>query len=336
MKFGVNLRQLGDLEKDRGRFQYYFFSPIFEKDKNYSAALGEERVSISEKVSRIRYKQEDGKGTLDLLLFYQSDSFSIAFGTLTNRREIDTMGARLRSFGLYPFVVSKDKMFKILEGEYDKHVLREYRSGATQLQSYFKDHTGKEIILTRLEQDKKMGLKPYRATFALKNKKKQTVEIFHDGFMLTENPTFHLDLINELINVFVGANVELFNLAEEAVLTSKTNERLSSLRKILFTYANSESALTTFNKIETTLTYKKEETEKAVVVIMNQIGDWHISSKIVIRNFMKEDTRSIGVYFLTISGKRALLSTLRGDPYRAVQIYSAVDEAGILSEMKVV
>lgn len=336
MGFGVDLKLLKNLEKDRGRFQYYFFSPIFEKGKKDFTNEMEERETIDENLSKIRFIQEDGKGIFDFLLLHLHPTFSVVLGTLTNRSEIDIMGARLRSIGLYPFVVSKDKMFKILEGEYEEHVLREYRAGATQLQSYFKDHTDNEIISTRLEQDKKLGLKPYRATFALKAQKKQTVEIFHDGFILTENPAFHLDFINSLIEEFVTMKVDIFNLAEKAVFTLKSNEGLSSIRKMLFTYVDSESALTKFNKIETTLTYKKEESEKAIVVIMNQIGDWHISSKIVIRNFSRNDIQSIGVYIFTISGKRAVLSTLRGDPYRAIQIYSAVDEAGDLSEVKVV
>jgi hypothetical protein len=336
VEFRINQEQLSYLQKERGKFQYYFFSPVFKKENNIGSTVNGEFEKVTENVSRLIYKQNGEEMGVDILLFNQTDSFFIAFGTLKNRKEIESIGAQLRFLGLYPFVVSKEKMFEILENEYLDYVLREYRSGGTRLQSYFKDHTDNDVILTRLEQDKKLSLKPYRATFALKSKKKQTIEIFHDGFIITENPSLHLNFINDLIKVFFNVNVELFNFAERAVFKSKTDKSLPSLKKILFIFSNSVTSLDLFYKIQTSLTYKREESEKATITIMNQISDWHISSKIVYRNFLKEDTDSIGVYYLTVTGRRVFLSTLKGDPYRSIQIYSAIDEVGTLSEMKVI
>ncbi|AKA48732.1 hypothetical protein IX51_06035 [uncultured archaeon] len=337
----MSILKLSDIEflsEDRGKFRSFFFSPVIEAKKRQSTSGQFKKEKVSERAVRVSFIDGPLRDHTDIVLLRNKTGLSLAFGTVKSRRDIELLAYKLRFYEIYPVFVTKSKMFSILETEYDNYILREYRAGKKQLQSYFKDHSDLDYILQRLDQDKKMGLKPYRATFSLKTNKTDEFEIHHHGILLVENPTKHIEFFNELLDEISETSKHIFTQASKAIFTSPTESNLSSKKKVLIEFDKEIDTQNYFDKIVASLAPPPQgiRMERPIVVIMDKREDWMITAYIVYQGEGAEGWINFGHYSLTITNNYATVTTLKGDSYRAVQIYSAIDEGENIKEATVI
>jgi len=105
--------------------------------------------------------------------------------------------------GVVPLQFSKKNMHNLISKKHEHIALREYRAKKSAEQSYFKDETDKKTDLyNRIEQDIKMGLKPYMATFKVgKLSKEADFTINGNGFALC-NAEFFSKIADDMLKIF--------------------------------------------------------------------------------------------------------------------------------------
>ena len=223
----IDLTYTEYLREQRGGFHTYFFWPVYRNRKDHYPNVKFERLE-----GRAYKLQIDDAFTLgrnianfgpDLIYQELSDDFGVAFGTYLRKgpRDIANSISVLETLGLIPIRFEKAILFEFLRNpsNYSEYRLREYRGKAPRLQSYFKDdrwnyERGENAILTRLEEDARMGLKPYQATF-----KKQTgegsVKVFESGALLTDKPQDNIEFVTSIMEKVISEGKGTVALAKK-------------------------------------------------------------------------------------------------------------------------
>ncbi|MHB8559749.1 MAG: hypothetical protein ACYDAP_01080 [Thermoplasmataceae archaeon] len=263
----IDLTYLEHLREQRGGFHTYFFWPVYRKRKDLYQDMKFERLEgKTYKVLTDDVLTLGGNKTNfgpDLIYQELSDDFGVAFGTYLRKgpRDIANSISVLETLCLIPIRFEKAILFEFLKNpsNYSEYRLKEYRGKAPRLQSYFKDdrwnyEKGKNAILTRLEEDARMGLKPYQATFK-KQSEEGSVKVFESGALLTDKPENNIEFVTDIIEKVVSEGKGTVALAKKVKiehLKKAISLRLHTDMVIGIEQATSESIMTFIKKLDKT------------------------------------------------------------------------------------
>lgn len=276
------------LSPERGTgFNLYFAWPVFSKNIGETIAkLPSEK--LDKKLYRLLLDQVEkplSKGKLlfgiDLLLeLSEGTEYAVALGVINKSswRDLITAQELLRNLGLNTVPMRADSLYQFLMNtkNYEGYLLREYRSGATKLQSYFKDDNiadADRLIYERLENDWRDGLRPYKATL---KKLRSSIKIQIDGRGIITMPILpeETQVLNLLIQKMIKDHITVRVMVKKAKM-----ERLEIPRLQLFGHTNLILRLRTENKVS-----------------MPAPKDESLKESDTVENFIKYLEESAGVY----------------------------------------
>ena len=207
---------IGQLNPFRGDFPFYFFRPVYipEGFTNFKNSFPELETGL-DNVLHIEKAETEGS---DLILLKLTEYFALSTGTLEKKsnKYLTGLMALLRVYNAVPVSIPRTLMFSAATVPFEDFMIKEYRAGAEKIQSYFKDHFSpneeERDIDIRLEQDKKLGLLPYRSTFAQPQKgfKSKPVEVFENGLFLTAYPEENFEFIRPFLNKIIKGTEKRF------------------------------------------------------------------------------------------------------------------------------
>ena len=235
------------LSQERGSsFNLYFVWPTFSKSINEALSRLPSEV-VGKHSFRIWLNDDNKLTTKDLMLFgidllleiARGDEYAVVFGVINKSSWRDLIRAQqlLRSLGFNTVPARSDSLFQFLMNQenYTGYLLKEYRSGATKLQSYFKDDNVDEdsrLIYERLENDWKDGLRPYKATL---RKPGSSIKIQIDGRGIITMPIVPED--TEVLNTLIQKMIEDHRIIRKTVNRAKL-EKLEIRNLQLFGHSN--------------------------------------------------------------------------------------------------
>jgi hypothetical protein len=211
--YDLLIKGLTRLDQNRGDFSFYYVRPVYFQ--NGFGSIQESFPELATEIPETLHFGADNKVNStksDFVVAKLSKNYGIAAGTLEKKAQkfYNIATERMKNFGIVPVYIPKLTLFDIAMNPFDDYMLKEFRAGAEQQQSYFKDHrmpgNNYRRIESRLEQDRKMGLLPYRTAFAIPKKgfKTKTVEVFSNGLFVTnyleENIIFISEFLKRVVN----------------------------------------------------------------------------------------------------------------------------------------
>lgn len=195
----------------KSAFGKLFVLPVYSNDlSGFIEKCGAKK--IAENKYSILLKETEQVNLLgnDVLFNSIDREYGILYGVLRRAKSEDMRFVRkfVSEMDIEPIDTSSSSLYYFLKGQknYEGYLLREYRAGASLLQSYFKDHTQEELhrlILKRLERDWKDGLKPYFATLKSKTVN-ETIQIEGEGFITMERLPTTMKLVDSLVAMKVA------------------------------------------------------------------------------------------------------------------------------------
>jgi hypothetical protein len=202
------VRGLEQLDQNRGDFSFYYVRPVY-----FQNGFGSIQESFPETGTEIpetlHFEVENRVDRMksDFVVSKLSKNYGIATGTLEKKslKFYNVASERMKDYGIVPVYIPKLTLFNVAMKPFEDYMLKEFRAGAEQQQSYFKDHRvpGNDYrrIENRLEQDRAMGLLPYRTAFAIPKKglKTKTVEVFSNGLFITNYLKENINFITEFL-----------------------------------------------------------------------------------------------------------------------------------------
>ncbi len=183
-KLNIDSKKIVDIFQNK---EYFFASYRYLSIKSYLVTDGfnvesDENVLVKE-IERGVYllSQNKEKSLWDSVGFRYNNIFLLF--RLTEEKKMP-YPIRNAIDGVVPLQFSKTNMYDLISKKRDDVSIWEYRAKKSSEQSYFKDETNKKIDLyNRIDQDYKMGLKPYLATFRVESHPKDSsFKIHGDGF----------------------------------------------------------------------------------------------------------------------------------------------------------
>ena len=220
----IDYESFGKLSQERGSgFNLYFVWPVFSKDiidtvgklPNETVGNGTYKILLTDE-EKVSSKDRMLFGIDFLLKLLDGKEYALAFGVINKSSWRDIIKAHqlLKNLGLKTVPARADSLYQFLMNKknYEGYLLREYRSGATKLQSYFKDDNVIEndrMILEKLENDWTDGLRPYNATL---RKPSSSIRIKIDGRGIITMPIVPEDM--EVVNtLFLQISVKGIRLS---------------------------------------------------------------------------------------------------------------------------
>lgn len=200
--FALSLELIGGSERNFLPYKSVFFKPFLATD-NFQ--INEELQKNVQEIGSYAYVISRGRssGSEDYICIKDSE-FLCLLGLYREKKSIRNQNWLHDYFeGIIPLQFSKNNMYQTLSKNRNDLILWEYRSGKSKVQAYFKDDTNDELyIKKRLEQDIEMGLKPYFASYKLRNrsKGKSTFSIHGEGIITSESEYFR-DIRSEIAEV---------------------------------------------------------------------------------------------------------------------------------------
>jgi len=219
MMYDLLVRSLKRLNQIRGDFSFYYVRPVY-----FQGGFGSIQDSFPELITdtpetlhfEVDKRVSDIKS--DFVVAKISKNYGLVAGTLEKKTQkfYNIATEQMKTFGIVPVNIPKLTLFDIAMNPFDGYMLKEFRAGAEQQQSYFKDHripgNYYRRIENRLEQDREMGLLPYRTAFAIPKKgyKTKTVEVFSNGLVVTNFLKENFGFISEFLKRVVNETKDRF------------------------------------------------------------------------------------------------------------------------------
>ena len=157
-----------------------------------------------------------------------TDQFLILFSLSESKGEHgSTTAYKGGILGTIPLQFSKDNMLRILRQDWDRIELWEYRSKKSKAQAYRKDESfDKKDIKLRLTEDKKKGLKPYFASFKVKElPKKLSFSIYGSGATIIGAEQFIkvAPFVSDILEPLILYEARTMDFVREVKLAPKPN-----------------------------------------------------------------------------------------------------------------
>ena len=243
----IDYESFGKLSQERGSgFNLYFVWPVFSKDiidtvgklPNETVGNGTYKILLTDE-EKVSSKDRMLFGIDFLLKLLDGKEYALAFGVRNKSSCRDIIKAQqlLKNLGLNTVPARADSLYQFLMNKknYEGYLLREYRSGATKLQSYFKDDNVIEndrMILEKLENDWTDGLRPYNATL---RKPSSSIRIKIDGRGIITMPIVPEDM--EVVNTLILKMVNEHQTIREMIKRAKI-DRIEIRNLMLLGHSN--------------------------------------------------------------------------------------------------
>lgn len=156
-----------------------------------------------------------------------SDRYGLSIGVSEGRAEktVSETNKLMKMCKIVPLSISKLSLYKWATSPLDDYMLKEYRSAAEKMQSYFKDHFSPNDdprkIPQRLLQDREIGLLPYRAVFASPEWgfKSKGVEIFSSGMLTTNHVKHNFSFLKSMVNGIINLSSNRIEESSKVTIT---------------------------------------------------------------------------------------------------------------------
>ncbi len=210
--YDILRESLKHLNQNRGDFSHYYVRPVYFQSgfDSVQNSFPELQTDLPEAL-HLGIEKRLSNLNSDFVIAKITENYGISAGTLEKKSQkyYDLTIENMKNYGIVPVSIPKLTLYDIAKSPFEGYMLKEFRAGAEQQQSYFKDQKvpGNNLrhIESRLEQDRIMGLLPYRTAFSISKVgyKSKTVEVFSNGLFVTnyleENFNFIIQFLQRVV-----------------------------------------------------------------------------------------------------------------------------------------
>lgn len=189
-------------------------------------ARNDKKIEFPDQETLLIYSQEENSLLNSVGII--TDQILILFSLAASKGEHGLATAYKEGIlGTIPLQFSKDNMLKILGQEWNEIELWEYRSKKSKAQAYIKDESvDKKDIKMRLTEDKKKGLKPYFASFKVRDlPKKFSFSIYGSGATILGAEQFSelIPYVSGTLDKLISYEARAMDFVREVKLAPKPN-----------------------------------------------------------------------------------------------------------------